>query len=45
MFQRASGKKTVPKRERPRRICKNQNAKIKCDLAIGHHLLTNPEPV
>ena len=30
-------------REQPPRMCKNSNSKLKSDLAIGQHLITNPE--
>ena len=36
-------KKTNTLREQPPRMCKGSNAKIKCDLAIGQHLIQNPE--
>ena len=30
-------------REQPPRICKNNMSKINCELAIGQHLIANPE--
>ena len=36
-------KKCNTVREQPPRFCKNNNAKINCESAIGQHLLTNPE--
>ena len=36
-------KKTHIEREQPPRGCKTRNAQNKCDLAIGQHLLENPE--
>ena len=36
-------KKSNTVREQPPRLCKNNNPKIKCESAIGQHLLTNPE--
>ena len=36
-------KKSNTVREQPPRLCKNNNSKINCESAIGHHLLTNPE--
>ena len=30
-------------REQPPLICKKKNAKIKCESAIGQHLIANPE--
>ena len=36
-------KKSSTVREQPPRMCKNISSKINCELAIGQHLLTNPE--
>ena len=36
-------KKSNTVREQPPRLCKNNNAKINCESAIGQHLITNPE--
>ena len=36
-------KKTNTLREQPPRTCKGSNSKIKCDSAIGQHLIQNPE--
>ena len=36
-------KKSNTVREQPPRLCKNNNAKIKCEPTIGKHLITNPE--
>ena len=36
-------KKSSTVREQPPRRCKNNNAKINCESAIGQHLITNPE--
>ena len=36
-------KKSNTVREQPPRLFKNNNSKIKCESAIGQHLLTNPE--
>ena len=30
-------------REQPPRLCKNNNAKINCESALGQHLITSPE--
>ena len=30
-------------RDQPPRICKMNNSKINCELAIGQHLIANPE--
>ena len=30
-------------REQPSRMCKNSNSKMKCDSALGQHLINNPE--
>ena len=37
------GKKSNTVREQPPRICKKNNSKINCELAIGQHLIANPE--
>ena len=36
-------KKTNTLREQPPRMFKGSNAKVKCDWAIGQHLIQNPE--
>ena len=36
-------KKSNTIREQPPCMCKNNNSKITCELAIGQHLITNPE--
>ena len=36
-------KKVFIEREQPPRGCKTRNARNKCDLAIGQHLLENPD--
>ena len=36
-------KKNNTVREHPPRTCKNSNSKMKCDSAIGQHLIKNPE--
>ena len=36
-------KKSIIVREQPPRMCKNNNLKMTCDLAIVQHLITNPE--
>ena len=36
-------KKSNTIREQPPRLCKNNNAEINCESAIGQHLITNPE--
>ena len=36
-------KKSNTVREQPPRLCKNKNAKITCESAIGQHPITNPE--
>ena len=35
-------KKNNTMREQPPRMCKNPNPKMKCDSAIGQHLIKNP---
>ena len=36
-------KKTNTLKEQPPRMCKGSNAKIKCNSAIGQHLIQNPK--
>ena len=36
-------KKNNTMRKQPPRTCKNSNPKMKCDSAIGQHLIKNPE--